>query len=169
MGPKEEGLMNGESEQSEARLVVHKSIVVNAPQALAFKFFVEAHGEWWPLERYHIGRAPADTAIIEPRVGGRWYERAGDGTECDWGRVLAWDPPNRIVLSWDISAEWQFERQLGTEVDVRFVAIDSQTTRLELEHRLLERYGDRASMMHSIFDADGGWGTILEHYATRVS
>lgn len=149
-------------------MLVRKSIEVNAPQAHAFDVFVAEHGEWWPLERYHIGNAPAETAVIEPRVGGRWFERASDGTECDWGRVIVWDPPHRIVLTWDIAASWAFDPGLGTEVEIRFIATGPGTTRLELEHRLLERYGDAAEAMRSTFDSESGWSGILRQYAAGL-
>jgi len=161
--------MSGMSGGTESDVIVRKFIVVNASQSHAFNVFVEHHGEWWPLDRYHIGSAPAETAVIEPRVGGRWFERGRDGRECDWGRVLVWEPPNRIVLSWDITANWQFDRNLGTEVEVRFLATGQNTTRLELEHRLLDRYGEHAERMRSTFESDSGWGAILQRYAVRVA
>ncbi|MPZ14974.1 MAG: ATPase [Chloroflexi bacterium] len=152
-------------DKNPADLVVRKSVLVNAPQAHAFAVFTEQHGAWWPLNTNHIGADPAQTAIIEPRVGGRWFERSSDGVECDWGRVLAWEPPHRIVLSWDIGADWQYDPTLGTEVEVRFISDGPDTTRVELEHRRLERYGAQAETMQATFDSERGWGGILRGFA----
>lgn len=105
-----------------ADAAVRKTILVNAPQAHAFAVFTDRLGDWSPLQSYQIGSQPAQTAILEPRAGGRWFERAADGTECNWGRVLAWEPPHRIVLSWDIGADWKHRPDLGTEVEVRFIS-----------------------------------------------
>ena len=88
---------------------VRKVVTVKAPPAVAWRVFTERMGTWWPLAHYKIGKAKAVDAVIEPRVGGRWYERGDDGSTCDWGRVLAWEPPSRLVLSWDISADWQYD------------------------------------------------------------
>ena len=148
---------------------VRKTVVVNVPQANAFAVFTERLGEWWPLLNYHIGAQPAQTAVIEPRPGGRWFERASDGSECDWGRVLVWEPPHRIVLSWDIGADWRYDPSLGTEVEVRFVAQGSGATRVELEHRHLERYGDKTDTMRATFDSEKGWKALLDAFAARAS
>lgn len=144
--------------------VVRKSVQVNAPQTHAFKVFTEHVGSWWPLSTHHIGTDPAQTAIIERREGGRWFERSGDGVECDWGRVLIWNPPNRIVLTWDINADWKYDPKLGTEVDIRFISEGPETTRVELEHRHLERFGAMADAMKDTFESEGGWGGILRGY-----
>jgi uncharacterized protein YndB with AHSA1/START domain len=145
--------------------VVRKSLRVNVPQAHAFAVFTQQFGSWWPLSTHHIGAAPAQTAIIEPRVGGRWFERSSDGIECDWGQVLVWEAPHRIVLSWDIGAQWKYDPKLGTEVEIRFISEDANTTRVELEHRHLERYGDQAEKMQKTFDSEGGWSGILRRFA----
>jgi uncharacterized protein YndB with AHSA1/START domain len=149
---------------SSSELLVRKVMHVDLPQAETYRAFVEHHGKWWPLQRYHIGSQAPETVIIEPHTGGRWFERATDGTECDWGKVKAWEPPHRIVLLWQISADWKFDELLETEVEVRFVSESSKRTRLELEHRLLDQYGDKAMMMKGIFDSDGGWGGILREF-----
>jgi uncharacterized protein YndB with AHSA1/START domain len=152
-----------------ADVAVRKTILVNAPQAHAFAVFTEHLGDWWPLQSHHIGAQPAQTAIVEPRAGGRWFERAADGSECDWGRVLIWEPPHRLVLSWDIGADWKQSPALGTEVDVRFIPEGPETTRVELEHRRLERYADKATEMRTIFDSDGGWGMLLGAFARAAA
>lgn len=148
-----------------AQAVVRKSVLVNAPKEHAFMVFTERHGTWWPLQTKHIGVTPAQTAIIEPIVGGRWFERSSDGAECDWGRVLVWDPPHRLVLSWDIGSDWKYDPKLGTEVDIRFISESPDTTRVELEHRRLDRFGALADKMQATFDSEGGWGGILRDFA----
>ncbi len=126
-------------------------------------------GRWWPLDNYKIGKAKAIDAIIEPLVGGRWYERGDDGSTCDWGSVLAWEPPACLVLSWDITADWQYDRSLQTEIELRFIP-DGKAARVELEHRRLDRYGVRRDQMHSILGAEGGgWGKLLEIFARVVA
>ncbi len=145
---------------------VRKSLRVEAPQALAWRVFTQQMGRWWPLANYKIGKAKAIDAIIEPQVGGRWYERGDDGSTCDWGSVLAFEPPVRLVLSWDITADWQYDRNLNTEIELRFIPEVQGATRVELEHRCLERYGVRRDEMHRIFDTErGGWGELLKLFA----
>jgi uncharacterized protein YndB with AHSA1/START domain len=156
-------------DKDRAQAVVRKSVLVNAPQAHAFAVFTEQHGTWWPLKTHHIGADPAQTAIIEPAVGGRWFERSSDGAECDWGRVLVWEPPHRIVLSWDIGADWKYDPKLGTEVEVRFISEGPDTTRVELEHRRLERYGAQADTMRATFDSERGWSGILRGFAQAAA
>src|SRR5262249_22989588 len=122
---------------------VRKVVNVQAPPEVAWRVFTERMGTWWPLATYKIGRAKAVDAVIEPRVGGRWYERGDDGSTCDWGRVLLWEPHSRLVLYWQISANWQYDPTLKTEVEVRFLADGKNATRVELEHRRLDLYGAR--------------------------
>jgi uncharacterized protein YndB with AHSA1/START domain len=144
---------------------VRKSIRVEAPQDIAWRVLTEQMGTWWPLAVYKIGKANAVDAIIEPRAGGRWYERGDDGSTCDWGRVLVWEPPSRLVLSYDITADWQYDPALQTELEVRFIADGSARTRVELEHRRLDRYGARRDEMRTIFDETGDWGRLLAGFA----
>lgn len=146
---------------------VRKEIVVEASQARAFRVFTEEHGAWWPVATHHIGEKAAETAIIEPRVGGRWFERAADGTECPWGKVVVWDPPGRIVLLWQIGANFKYDPALSLEVEIRFVVLGPASTRIELEHRKLEQLGDAAEGMHGAFDR--GWSEILKSYAARAA
>ena len=141
---------------------VHKSISVNAPVAHVFRTFTANQNDWWPRS-HHIGKSDRFTAIVEPRVGGRWFERSEDGGECDWGRVLVWEEPNRIVLSWGLNAEFRYDPALNTEVEVRFIAESAHRTRVELEHRGLERYGDKAAAMRDIFDKPDAWAGTLAH------
>jgi hypothetical protein len=149
-------------------LFVRKEITVEASQTRAFNVFTQEHGAWWPLATHHIGAAPAETAVIEPRAGGRWFERAADGSECDWGRVLVWDPPGRLVLSWELSADWKHDENIDTEVEIRFVALGPALTRVELEHRRLESYGAAAEQMRTTFESEGAWNRILKEFAARA-
>jgi len=143
---------------------VRKTARVQAPIEIAWRVFTEQLGTWWPLENYKIGKAKAVDAVIEPRVGGRWYERGEDGSTCDWGTVLAWEPPARLILSWDITADWQYDPKLKTEIEVRFVTESKGVTRVELEHRRLDRFGARREEMRRIFDTEGDWGRVLEMF-----
>lgn len=144
-------------------LLVRKSILIQAPLPHVFKMLTEHFDIWWPRS-HHIGEGEVFSATLEPGVGGRWYERAADGKECDWGKVLVWEPPRRIVLSWDISAEWRYDPNVQNEVEIRLTE-EADGTRLELEHRKLERYGDKAESMRDLFDSPGGWSGILASLA----
>jgi uncharacterized protein YndB with AHSA1/START domain len=149
-----------------AELTIRKTVTVEATQERAFAIFTEQIGAWWPLATKTIGSAAAQTAIIEPRAGGRWYERGVDGSECDWGRVVAYEPPRRLLLTWQISADWRHDPDVNTEVEVRFIAESASRTRVELEHRgLLEAYGDRAEELYAILDSPDGWTDILARFA----
>src|SRR3954469_17750767 len=102
-------------QQQAPGLAVRQSVVVETSQERAFEVFTSRLADWWPLETHVIGAKPVVAAVIEPRTGGRWYERSADGRESDWGRVLAWEPPSRVVLSWQISADWQADTGNDTE------------------------------------------------------
>src|SRR3954462_7610786 len=147
---------------------VRKSMSVKAPPAVAWRVFTEKMSTWWPLAQYKIGKAKAVEAVVEPHVGCRWYERGEDGTTCDWGRVLSWEPTSRLVRSWDISADWQYDPKLNTEIEIRFIADGKDGTRVELEHRHLDRYGARREEMRRIFDTEGDWGKVLELFASAA-
>jgi uncharacterized protein YndB with AHSA1/START domain len=144
---------------------VRKALHVKASREIAWRVFTEKMGTWWPLAHYKIGKARAVDAVIEPRVGGRWYERGDDGSTCDWGRVVLWEPPARLVLTWDIDANFQYDPSLNTEIDVRFIPVGPAETRVELEHRRLDRYGARRDEMRRIFDTEGDWGKLLAMFA----
>jgi uncharacterized protein YndB with AHSA1/START domain len=148
---------------------VRKVVAVQAPPAVAWRTFTEKMGAWWPLGTHKIGKAKAVDAVIEPRVGGRWYERGDDGSTCDWGRVLPWEPHTRLVLSWEITADWKHDLKLQTEVEVRFIDEGKNGTRVELEHRHLDRYGARRDEMRGIFDSEGGWGGLLASFARAAA
>ncbi|HUN87032.1 MAG TPA: SRPBCC family protein [Terracidiphilus sp.] len=144
---------------------IKKTTIVEADQQIAWRVFTEKMGSWWPLAYYKIGPANAVDAVIEPYVGGRWFERGEDFSTCQWGTVIAWEPPSRIVLSWDIDADWKYDPELNTEIEVRFIAYGSKRTRVELEHRRLDRYGARRDEMRRIYDTEGDWGKLLEAFA----
>jgi uncharacterized protein YndB with AHSA1/START domain len=148
---------------------LRKVVSVKARPEVAWRVFTEKMGTWWPLTTHKIGKAKAVDAVIEPRVGGRWYERGDDGSTCDWGRVLSWEPHRRLVLSWEISADWKHDPNLKTEVEVRFIAEGENGTRVELEHRRLDLYGGRRDEMRGIFDSEGGWSGLLESFARTAS
>lgn len=149
-------------------VLVKKEIFVKTPPARAFDVFTKQMGRWWPLVTHKIGKSAAVDAVVEPFQGGRWYEKDDDGSECDWGRVLAWEPPGRLVLSWEITADWQHDVALHTEVEIRF-ASESGGTRVSLEHRSLSAYGARAEEMRGIFDSQGGWTGLLAAFANAAS
>ena len=120
-------------------------------------------GRWWPAS-HKIGAAPFKSAVIEPRSGGRWFEIGEDGSQCQWGDVLAWEPPSRLLLAWRITSDWQFDPALLTEVEVNFHPTGNGGTRVELEHRLLENMGEAADSMRKTFDSEHGWPGILERF-----
>ena len=146
---------------------VHHAITVAATQERAFTMFTEGINQWWP-RTHKIGPSELAEAVLEPHEGGRWYERDVDGSECEWGKVLVWEPPARVVLAWQISGEWAYDADLHTEVEVTFAAEGPDRTRVELEHRGLDAYGDRAEEMRETFDGSNAWRGILEEFAQSV-
>lgn len=147
---------------------VRKTVVVKATQEHAFEVFTARFGDWWPMASHHTGDEEAETVIIEPRVGGRWFERGISGTETMWGYVTAWEPPKRLVLAWHLSPQFTFDPDVASEVAVTFHADGPTTTRVVLEHRKLEVYGDAAAALRSSIDGEGGWGAIIEEFARLV-
>ena len=147
---------------------VRRTVVVEAPPVRAFEVFTARLGEWWP-KSHHIGKSEPQTVIIEPRAGGRWFERGIDGVECDIGHVLVWEPPQRLVLAWQLSAEFKYVRDLITEVELRFTSEGARATRVDLEHRHLERYGELAEKVREAIGAPSGWTAILEHFARAAT
>jgi len=148
---------------------VRESIVVEAPIESAFAVFTEDIGSWWPPD-HHILEAPLAEMVFEPRQGGHLYDRGVDGSECRWARVLAYEPPERVVFSWDISTSWRLESdpEKTSEIEVRFIAEDSEHTRVELEHRNIERHGEGWEKMRDAVGSPGGWLRGLEAFAERV-
>jgi len=148
---------------------VTMAVTVNASPQRAFEVFTDRCYSWWPIEN-HIGKHDPVEIIMEPHGGGRWFERGPDGAECDWGTVLAWDPPHRLVLAWQLNGKWQYEPDLGlaSEVEVRFVDEGTGRTRVELSHGKLDRHGESAASIRAAISSDGGWPTILRRYAGVV-
>ena len=148
---------------------VRKTITVRASAEHAFRVFTDGIDRWWPRE-HHIGKSPMKRILVEPRVGGRCYSEQEDGTDCDWGSVLVWDPPRRFVMAWQITTSWTFEPQLAksSEVDVRFTEEPGGLTRVDLEHRHLERHGPGAEGMRAGVDAPNGWGGMMQLFATEA-
>jgi uncharacterized protein YndB with AHSA1/START domain len=146
--------------------VVRRQVVVNAPVDQAFMAFTERFGDFKPAEHNLLG-APIAETVFEPRVGGHIYDRAVDGSECRWARILAYDPPARVVFSWDISPQWQVETdpELTSEVEVRFTAEGPDRTRVDLEHRHLDRHGPGWESVRDGVDNDQGWPLYLARYA----
>jgi uncharacterized protein YndB with AHSA1/START domain len=142
-----------------------KTMHVNVSIERAFKVFTEKMGAWWP-QSHHVGGTPFKVILIDPRTGGRWYEINGDGEECVWGSVLAWEPPKKVALSWHLQPDWSFSPDLtkASEVALEFVAEGPERTRLEFEHRHLERHGAGWEQMREKVSAPGGWPVILDLY-----
>lgn len=137
---------------------VHTSITVQAPIARAFSMFTEGIATWWPPD-HHILEAELAEMVFEPHVGGHVYDRGVDGSECRWARVLAYEPPIRVVISWDINLRWQIESdpEKTSEVEVRFTAEGPDRTRVELEHRNLDHHGEGWERMRDAVGSPGGW------------
>lgn len=148
---------------------VCKSVSVRTNAERAFRVFTDEVDTWWPRE-HHIGKSPLKRAVIEPRAGGRCYSEQVDGTECDWGQVLVWDPPRRLVLAWQITTAWQFDPELArsSEVEVRFTPEAGGSTRVDLEHRHLERHGAGFESMQAAVDSPNGWTGMLRLFAARA-
>lgn len=142
---------------------VRKHIAVNANLARAFDVFTRQITRWWPPS-HTILKAPLKDMVVEPFVGGRWYQTGTDGSRCDMGYVLAWEPPHRVLLAWQLNPDWVFDPGLVTEVEVKFVAEAERKTRVELEHRHLERMGARAEETRGRIDSPNGWTAILKLY-----
>ena len=146
--------------ESESTVEVSRSVSVPLSQARAFELFATRMTEFWPKE-HSIGDSELAEVVIEPRSGGRWFERGVDGGECQWGRVAVWEPPRKVLLLWQIGADWQFDPEFETEVEVTFSAEGPDRCRLDLRHCNLQRYGDRTEQMRAIFDDPAGWtGTL---------
>jgi uncharacterized protein YndB with AHSA1/START domain len=147
---------------------VRKEVVVEASAEKAFRVFTDGIDSWWP-RGHHIGTSPLKRAFIEPREGGRWYSESEDGSECDTGKVLVWDPPRRLVMTWQITAAWKFDPAFVTEVEVNFTADGPNRTKVALEHRNLERYGAVAAAVRTQIGADSGWGLIMQNFVAAAA
>jgi uncharacterized protein YndB with AHSA1/START domain len=146
--------------------VVRRRIVVEAPIEKAFAVFTERFGDFKPRE-HNLLSAPIAETVFEPRIGGHIYDRGTDGSECRWARVLVYEPPQRVVFSWDIGPTWQVETELDntSEVEVRFTAETPERTRVDLEHRNIDRHGPGWESVAEGVDADAGWPLYLSRYA----
>ena len=153
---------------------VREAVVVDIPAERAFEVFTGEMTGWWPPE-HHILDGELVEMVLEPRVGGRTYDRATDGSECQWTRVPAWDPPQRLVFSWDISLQWTVETdpERTSGVEVRFIAEGPDRTRveleLELEQRNIHRHGEGWEGMHAGVEPPDGWATGLASFAAHAS
>lgn len=147
---------------------VRKTLTVATTPQRAFEVFTAGFDRWWP-RTHSIGEAPLKTAVLEPRKGGRWYGLLENGTQAEWGDVLAWEPPTRLVLAWRIGADWQYDPKLLTEVEVSFTPEGEGATRVNLEHRLLDNMGAAGEGARASFDSEGGWGGLLQMFATEVA
>jgi uncharacterized protein YndB with AHSA1/START domain len=139
-----------------------RSIEVKAPPEKAFTLFASRMGDWWPRGG-GIGKAPCVTVVVEPHAEGRWFEVDADGNETQWGKVLAWEPPSRLLLAWQVSCDWGFDPALLTEVELTFAPAARGGTLVTLEHRNLERFGPHAASHAARLD--GGWPGKLAQFA----
>ncbi len=160
---------HGMADQPE--IIIEKTVRVNAPLAVAFEVFIEQ--QWWPVDTHNLAGSPGSEVVLEPFRGGRWYERAPDGTETDWGTVLAWQPPCRLLLTWQVSPRWSYEPDPGraAQIEVTFTPDGPDATRVHFSHRHLERYGPQADRMHRILEEKGGGplGAFARHISSLAS
>jgi uncharacterized protein YndB with AHSA1/START domain len=156
----------GDDMTANTKAAFRTALTVRAPIDRAFTVFTAGFDTWWP-RNHHIGRAELASVTMEGGVGGRWFERRADGSECDWGRVLTWDPPHRVTLSWQINSGWEYDAELteAAIVDVRFVADGDRATRVEFEHTDLDRVGDAWEKVLRDVSSANGWSGILEAFA----
>lgn len=150
-------------------ITVRKRLEVDAPCADAFHVFTAEFDTWWPPS-HHIGTADLLAAIIEPKAGGRWYEKCVDGTECEWGRVVVYEPPSRLVLLWQLDGQWTYDPDPAhaSEIEIRFIPDGSSRTIVELEHRHIERSQFAESLREGV-DSPNGWSGLLAFFAERAA
>jgi uncharacterized protein YndB with AHSA1/START domain len=146
---------------------IRREVVVDVGQARAFELFTADMTSWWP-SHHHIGSAPIQEIIVEPWSGGRWYTRHEDGTETSTGSVVAWEPPRRLVITWQNGADWKYHADIVTTVEVRFEPAGEDRTRVLLEHRDLAGFGADAAAMHKTFEDPGAWTATLAAYAAAA-
>jgi uncharacterized protein YndB with AHSA1/START domain len=147
---------------------IRKEVVVDVDPDRAFEIFTADMTSWWPTA-HHIGSAPIETIVVEPHAGGRWYTRHQDGTETATGSVSAWDPPTRLVLTWQVGADWRYHADLVTTVELRFLEAGPGRTRVLLEHRDLDAFGADAATMRTTFDSPDAWLATLAAYRAVVA
>jgi len=145
------------------------TVTLAVPVERAFEVFTGSVNVWWP-HQFHIGQADVSEVVLEPRVGGRWFERASTEAECDWGRVLIWEPPHRLVFTWQINGSWQFDPDPGkaSEIEARFSASGPEECVVQVEHRGFERL-DGGQAIQNAINGGGGWKLLLDGFATVVA
>ncbi len=150
-------------QQTESRVI--KSVIVNRTPEQAFDLFTQNMGQWWPKE-HHIGNSPLKAVVVEPRAGGRWYEQDEDGSECDWGTVLHYEPPRKVIFSWHLNGDFEYVADIerASVVEIRFT-LESGKTKVELEHRDFERHGDTGDKLRTSVDKPEGWSYVLGNFA----
>lgn len=155
--------------QTAPTAAVKRTLQVNVPIERAFQVFTEKMGSWWPAS-HHVGGTPFKDILMDPRAGGRWYEINEKGEECIWGSVLVWEPPKKVVLSWHLQPDWSFSADMAraSEVALEFVAEGPEKTRVEFEHRHLERHGAGWETMREQVGSEGGWPMILNQYVAAT-
>lgn len=145
------------------------AITVGASTDHAFGVFTRSFRTWWPYQ-FHIGPADMAEAVLEAGVDGRWYERGEDGSECDWGRVLVWEPPRRLVVTWQINGRWEYDPdpEHASEIEVRFTPDGPGRTTVELEHRHIDRVVGGQAVYDALIGC-GNWIVLLERFADKAS
>jgi uncharacterized protein YndB with AHSA1/START domain len=149
--------------------VVRKIVTVNVPIEHAFEVFTKRFDTWWPRS-HKVGKSDLQSAVLETREGGRWYERGVDGSECEWGRVLVYVPPERLALSWHLDANFQVDPDpaKASRIDVSFSADQQGRTRVELVHSGFENHGPGWERVRDSVAAQGGWSTLLDTFVERA-
>jgi uncharacterized protein YndB with AHSA1/START domain len=148
---------------------VKRTLHVKAPIEHAFRMLTQKMGTWWPPS-HHIGKALFAEIVIEPHAGGRWFERDANGVECDWGRVLVWEPPKHVAVSWHLQPDWSFHHDLSraSEVSFEFIPEGPEVTRVEFEHRHIQRHGEGWEKLRASVDSTAGWTGVLAEYEAAL-
>ncbi len=155
--------------KAEKENAVRKSVRVRIPVKDAFAAFVDRMGTWWPPD-HQIGSTPFQAIVVEPRIGGRWFERDAQGNECLWGWVRAWDPPRRVAVSWHLGPDWKFDPnpEKASEVEIRFIEEGPAQTLVELEHSAFERHGEGYEQLRAAMGSPGAWEQTLAAFSRSV-
>jgi uncharacterized protein YndB with AHSA1/START domain len=151
-------------------LAVRRGITVKAPIERAFDVFTAGFDRWWPRSHHLVAGVEMKTAVLETKPDGRWYELNEDGSTCDWGRVLAWEPPTRVLLSWQITSDFQPEPdpERASQIEVTFTAEGPGKTRVDVVHSGFERHVDPVGGYEGI-NGPGGWTTLFELYTAELA
>jgi uncharacterized protein YndB with AHSA1/START domain len=156
-----------ETQTSQTVEPITREVVVDCDPQRAFDLFTDDMTSWWPAE-HHIGTTPIAEVVVEPHAGGRWYTRHQDGTETNTGFVVRYDRPHRLSVTWQIGADWAYHPDLVTTIDVRFTEEEPGRTRVALEHRDLQNFGEHAEQMKNVFEAPDAWTGTLANFAAVV-